>query len=496
MRLKILMGFFLISITSFTQTTKTGTGYDTSCGIVWLPPVKLSPGNTNGYTPKLASQGNTIHLTYWYSGDFQLPYTRSTDGGITWEPVRDLYDSTTYPTKVGGPFFAINNKKLFIFFHGGPYGGTIYRPYMITSIDSGVTWSKPVRLTDTTYKVHNIRDVAIWGDTMVIAVGINELTFDRTLFSTDGGESWTIATGSVYAAAIRSIALTKNWTHEFHNIYIDNYSFEIIHKRSSNFGMSWQDSNIISSLDYYGGGSPFSICTPDNDLLVNWTDAKYGCRTWFGCSRILKISHDEGLTWSNEIVVTDTPWAMSGILAVRKPVIAATWGADEPNLNIEMNISFDYGNSWCGVFNVTPPYIYPCYSLNSDITLSEKTVIISYEQRDIQGAPFQIWVRVGLLPTNLISDNKGVPANYNLFPAYPNPFNFNTTIKYNIPKSDIVNISIYNILGEKITTLVNEHKNPGTYEVTWEADNYSSGIYICRITAGNFTSSNKLLLIK
>ena len=78
----------------------------------------------------------------------------------------------------------------------------------------------------------------------------------------------------------------------------------------------------------------------------------------------------------------------------------------------------------------------------------------------------------------------------------PNPFNPSTVIGYNIPSSSYVKICVYNVLGREIAVLVNEYKNEGSYNVSFDASGLASGIYFYRITAGNFTGIKKMTLIK
>ena len=80
--------------------------------------------------------------------------------------------------------------------------------------------------------------------------------------------------------------------------------------------------------------------------------------------------------------------------------------------------------------------------------------------------------------------------------SYPNPFNPSTTISYLLPKNEILTLEIIDISGKVIQTLVNETQSAGYYSVKWNASNVSSGIYIYRIDAGNFSSMKKCLLIK
>jgi photosystem II stability/assembly factor-like uncharacterized protein len=79
---------------------------------------------------------------------------------------------------------------------------------------------------------------------------------------------------------------------------------------------------------------------------------------------------------------------------------------------------------------------------------------------------------------------------------YPNPFNPQTTIRYQLTTNNEVDLSIYDISGKKITTLVNDHLNSGNYEIVWNAAGFSSGIYIARLKRRNSILSKKMLLIK
>jgi hypothetical protein len=89
-----------------------------------------------------------------------------------------------------------------------------------------------------------------------------------------------------------------------------------------------------------------------------------------------------------------------------------------------------------------------------------------------------------------------LPNMYSLEQNYPNPFNPTTIISYNIPREGFVTLKVYNLLGQLVKTLVNEYKSPGSYKVNFDAGNLSSGIYFYVITAGDFNSVKKMILIK
>jgi hypothetical protein len=95
-----------------------------------------------------------------------------------------------------------------------------------------------------------------------------------------------------------------------------------------------------------------------------------------------------------------------------------------------------------------------------------------------------------------IEDEFTTPENFYLSQNYPNPFNPSTKIEFRIAESGFVNLIVYDVLGNEITTLVSENKTTGTYEVNWKAENIPSGVYFYKITTGNFIETKKMLLLR
>jgi hypothetical protein len=89
-----------------------------------------------------------------------------------------------------------------------------------------------------------------------------------------------------------------------------------------------------------------------------------------------------------------------------------------------------------------------------------------------------------------------LPISYSLKQNYPNPFNPVTMINYQLPMINDVELSIYNLLGQKVATLVDERQQAGYHQVEWDASNFSSGIYYYRIEAGEFQDVKKMILIR
>ena len=94
-----------------------------------------------------------------------------------------------------------------------------------------------------------------------------------------------------------------------------------------------------------------------------------------------------------------------------------------------------------------------------------------------------------------------IPEEFRLYQNYPNPFNPITKIRYDIPKVGsrhhyLLSLKVYDLLGNEVAELVNEGKSPGSYEVTFNADKLSSGVYIYRIKTLGYQRYKKMILIK
>jgi hypothetical protein len=147
-------------------------------------------------------------------------------------------------------------------------------------------------------------------------------------------------------------------------------------------------------------------------------------------------------------------------------------------------ISYDDGNNWSD-FND---------GLFTDWTFPALTIKDPYiwALRDFMGNAYYR----PLANITEVENNNGTPSSYSLQQNYPNPFNPSTKIKYSVPQSSLVQIKIFDVLGNEIETLINEEKPAGTYELTWSAANLPSGVYFYQLRAGNFVQTKKMLLLK
>ena len=98
--------------------------------------------------------------------------------------------------------------------------------------------------------------------------------------------------------------------------------------------------------------------------------------------------------------------------------------------------------------------------------------------------------------TDIANEPGATPMTYDLMQNYPNPFNPSTTIEYALAKNTKTEIVVYDLLGNKVATLVDGYQNIGTHKVAWDASGVSAGVYIYQIKTEDFIQSKKMILVK
>ena len=98
--------------------------------------------------------------------------------------------------------------------------------------------------------------------------------------------------------------------------------------------------------------------------------------------------------------------------------------------------------------------------------------------------------------TSVNDDKTSTSMSFKLYQNYPNPFNPSTTIKFTINKKEKVSLTVLNLIGQEVKTLVDEEKEQGNYEVKFNASNLPSGIYFYRLQVGSLVKTNKMVFLK
>ncbi len=99
-------------------------------------------------------------------------------------------------------------------------------------------------------------------------------------------------------------------------------------------------------------------------------------------------------------------------------------------------------------------------------------------------------------PVEIHRGNGKIPSAFELKQNFPNPFNPATVINYSIPKASYVELAVFDVTGREVKKLVSQLKQPGSYEITFDGSQYSSGIYFYRLSADNFSFTRKMILVK
>ncbi|HEY9165993.1 MAG TPA: T9SS type A sorting domain-containing protein [Candidatus Kryptonia bacterium] len=120
----------------------------------------------------------------------------------------------------------------------------------------------------------------------------------------------------------------------------------------------------------------------------------------------------------------------------------------------------------------------------------------SGQKRAIYNAMISVGISPYQLPTAVKSASDNLPKTFHLYPNYPNPFNPSTMIFYDVPTTSIVSLTVYDLLGRKVETLINQRQSPGKYGVRFDASRLASGVYFYRLQAGGFSQTKKLMLVK
>jgi hypothetical protein len=117
-------------------------------------------------------------------------------------------------------------------------------------------------------------------------------------------------------------------------------------------------------------------------------------------------------------------------------------------------------------------------------------VTIDQFNNQIQG------ILINFNATGVEDEEPIIPDEIRLYPNYPNPFNPVTRIKFVLSENELTTLRVYNLIGQEVAVLINSKLNAGSYEVSFNADNLSSGIYFYTLRAGNFKQTKKMLLLK
>lgn len=148
---------------------------------------------------------------------------------------------------------------------------------------------------------------------------------------------------------------------------------------------------------------------------------------------------------------------------------------------VQVKVNFSSGDTLITVFN-------NAQNQNFDFELNKEPVSIFFDPNN--------WILKDIISISTDVKENTLPVTFNLEQNFPNPFNPTTKITWQSPVGTHQVLKVYNILGNEVATLVNEFKPAGRYEINFDGSNLASGVYIYKLTAGEFTSSKKMILMR
>jgi len=446
----------------------------------------------------------------------------TTNGGVNWTPNTPPIDGYTYAISYRGNNVWIGSSNTQI----------------LRSSNNGATWV-------TQFIAPRWRSV-VWSNSTTgwITAGTSVGTDGVSLKTTNGGQTWLndpLSPGGSQAFFVNanygwmlfegnssSIYRTSNGGTSWIQTYIPGggawigrmtfasqntgWAYGSIGKivYTTNSGVSWTAQNV-GSTNYIEA----LFCVNENEA---WAGGGYG-----GGSGFISHTTNSGQTWTLQTPASNAQisdfcflnntsgWALCYGGTTQKTTDGGqTWTGlgSIPNFYSMRILMLDSLRGWIAAYNSGSStdgkgYIYRTTNGGNSWVQEWITPIVGTDLQDLSNQNNMTLWCVGNngqitkydVPTG-ISKNTEVVKDFNLSQNYPNPFNPTTNIKYQITNNKLVTLKIFDILGKEVETLVNEKQNAGTYEVTFNASQYSSGIYFYKLTTDNFSDTKKMLMIK
>jgi hypothetical protein len=475
--------------------------YSTNGGTDWTAISNINVGSNacNGIDANYQDQLG-VHLVYAMRDNdpyFETYYYRLTPyPGHSWTDYKNVTD---YGSEVGGvPSVAFSSNRVHVSYNSGQ----ATPPYIGVGVSksrdkAGSSWQDPQLVSDGEYGYATSREkIQVRSDKLFCIfydawVDLGQYGWRIQVKSRDlTGSAWPGSYTTIFSSGHPRILMgaetTANNNLNVVHYYLDN---GVVHKYYD--GTQWSNDFQVTSdyLNYEMQHLGFS--TVSNDLFVVWKSTS---------NSYIKYRQKD-----------DYPLAPTGLTitedANNHPKL--DWNASlEPDRDIYKVYRFDsYGGGWQPIASTTattytdPNFTY-CHAIPPATCENYRNVsyhvtlvdIGSHESDPSNDVTARL---VGGSPDKTVATpNSSEPNEYSLSQNYPNPFNPITTIDYSIKSAGLVTLKVYDMLGNEVASLVNERKEPGNYNVTFDAANLPRGIYLYALKSGNFLATKKLILLK
>jgi hypothetical protein len=455
----------------------------------------------NAHNSVIAASEEHIYVAWWYLTGDTVFFVRSSDEGSTWTDQKLSDDSTTYAYI---PEISASEGNVYVVYRGTrPYEGI----YLQRSTDFGETWQSTQRLY---YSARNLAEkpVVISKDNLACVVAAIEVDYvppqdwDLWLFrSQNFGISWPdtfFVSDSIYSGIGPDVTINNGGLHLVREMTISPYTEEILYQKSTNGGETWSGLIVISDDDSIHSFWPQITAWGDSNVAISWTDYKDSPEEWTGDAFFSK-STNNGFTWTAPYQLTFSHGVTGTDIVASGDTILISYDDDRNGpAFIYANVSFDGGESWQGEIRVSDG---SNYSIESSVTISNGMGHISWSDARNNPNPryFEIYYDRSYLDNTAIGEDVKPPKpNEISIQSYPNSFNSEVIILYNLNNKKGGELAIFNIQGQlvkKFDLIGKEGK------IIWDArdamgNKVSSGIYFAKAGASQNSCTIKLLYLK
>ncbi len=335
----------------------------------------------------------------------------------------------------------------------------------------------------------DVKAITIKNDGTIFC-GVGGWTIGSVYRSTNNGNSWTLANAGIPTHEVAGLTVDDS-----DNVYVSN-----------TYG-------VYKSTD--NGDTWFNIGTPPGGNLAFNSIGDLFLASWGG--GLWKLPAGD-TTWVNLTSNIGASWIWTIFIGSNDYIYAAGKRSED---NGETWITMGYtgshgassyaenshGHLFCGTMNFgsgafrSTNYGDTWEAINEGFPMSGNYFDIRSIAIDDQDYLYAGTLNYSMFKTTTptvtsVDDDRYTPISFSLYQNYPNPFNPATTIQFDISKTSFVSLKIYNLLGQEVATLVNENKNPGKYEINFDASTLPSGVYFYRLTSIEYISTKKLLLMR
>lgn len=463
----------------------------------WTPAVRISDQVTS-FRPRMAVNGDTLHVVYWTSQDTPF-YLRSTNNGYNWQVPFCLMDTDTSVTGTS-PLIRTEGDNIVAIWYNRFRNSSRVNWGCRYSSNGGGDWQEIsyVLPSDDPMLQHCTFNLSATQIFLISSRWDQEIIFEFTK-STNWGDTWTIPSEIFRALQIGRLDITSRGD-TIHFVWVGRFTsqypvWETYYIKSEDAGITWTDNIPLVSIDNWGSMYPSISINERGDIVVCWVDFKYSPYMWTG-DLFVRYSYNGGDSWTDEEQITFTHTAASPRVIWRGDSIHVAWedsrfsGGPDPFYMA----SYDNGTTWGTEQRVDDD---PMESFTPDLCLSGDNIHVVWDENRPydpgRGIYYSRWEE-----ESAVGDTYGnqLPEDFALR-AYPNPFNSKTRLTYKNLKGG--EIEIYNITGQKVKAFEIAKIKEG--QVEWDArdalgNKVTSGIYFARARCGDNYATIKLLYLK